>query len=100
MFDKRSAAAAELGLSGPGIASAVLIGAEDVDVHMSRLAGRFRKPSVGLDEVTLDSIGERLGDHLQPIFDTLWTAAGISEGSISFRQKGWAGYRGERNYDL
>jgi hypothetical protein len=100
MLDKCSAAAADLGLSGSGLLSAALIGAEEVDVQMSRLSGRFRKPAVGLGEVALDSIGERLGDNLHPIFDTLWAAAGISEGSISFRQGGWAGYRGERPYQL
>jgi hypothetical protein len=100
MFDKCSVAAARLGLSGPGVASAVLIGADDVDVHMGRLAGRFRKPSTWLSEVTLQAIGERVGDHLQPMFDTLWTAAGVSEGSISFGQEGWAGYLGDGAYEL
>jgi hypothetical protein len=100
MLDKCSAAAAELDLSGLGLVSAVLIGAEDVEVQMSRLAGRFRKPSVGLGEIELESIGEAVGDHMQPIFDKLWAAAGIGEGSISFSGKGWAGYRGERAYEL
>jgi hypothetical protein len=68
--------------------------------QQSRLSGRFRKPSVGLGEVTLETVGQRLGDHLQPIFDALWMGAGIAEGSMSFRQDGWAGYRGERAYEL
>ncbi|HTR85481.1 MAG TPA: hypothetical protein VMI56_13460, partial [Reyranella sp.] len=100
MFDKCSTAALKIGLSGPGIASAVLVGVDNVDVHMSRLAGRFRKPFVGLGEYAVKEIGEPLGNYLQPMFDRLWTAAGIGEGSISYREGGWAGYRGDRAYEL
>lgn len=96
LLDKCSLAAGDLGLSGKGFVSAMLIlSLIEVDVRMSRLAGRFRKPSIGLGEITLETIGQPLGDHLQPIFDTLWMGAGIAEGSMSFRQGGWAGYRGE-----
>lgn len=101
LLDKCSLAAGALGLSGKGFVSAALIlGPIEADVLMSRLSGRFRKPSVGLGEVTLEAVGQSLGDHLQPIFDALWMGAGIAEGSMSFRQDGWAGYRGERAYEL
>ena len=101
LLDKCSLAAGALGLSGKGFVSAALIlGPIEADVRMSRLSGRFRKPSVGLGEVTLETVGQRLGDHLQPIFDALWMGAGIAEGSMSFRHGGWAGYRGERAYEL
>jgi hypothetical protein len=101
LLDKCSFAAGVLGLSGKGFVSAALIlGPIEADVRMSRLSGRFRKPSVGLGEVTLETVGQRLGDHLQPIFDALWMGAGIAEGSMSFRHGGWAGYRGERAYEL
>jgi hypothetical protein len=100
MFDKCVAAMAYLGFSGPGLVSAILIGADDVDVNMGRLSGRFRKPAVWLEQVELADLADRVGDHLQPMFDHLWTAAGISAGSISYRDGEWAGYRGERPYVL
>ena len=100
MFDKCSASAAKLGLTGVGVASAVLIGVDDVDVHMGRLSGRFRKPAVALGEIALEAVGQPIGDHLQPIFDGLWAAAGIGEGSISFQQGRWMGYHGGPGYEL
>jgi hypothetical protein len=42
----------------------------------------------------------KIAAPLTPIFDALWMGAGIAEGSMSFRQDGWAGYRGERAYEL
>ena len=98
LLDKCSLAAGALGLSGKGFVSAALIlGPIEADVRMSRLSGRFRKPSSGWRS-QLETVGQRLGDHLQPIFDALWMGAGIAEGSMSFRHGGWAGYRGERAY--
>jgi hypothetical protein len=100
MFDRCAAAAVELGFSGPALATAALIGAEDVDVNMGRLSGRFRKPAVALEQIEIADIAERIGNYLQPMFDHLWTAAGISAGSISYSAGEWAGYRGERPYEL
>lgn len=100
MIDKCSSAAAVLGLSGPGLVAATLIGTTDVDVVMERSGGRFRKPSVGLGQITVQNLGDKLGDHLRPVFDRLWTAAGLPSGSYSYGGEGWAGYRGEPPYAL
>lgn len=100
MVDKCSLAAASLGLAGGGLVTATLIGAQDCDVIIKRSSGRFRKPAVSLGQVSVSEVGARLGDHLQPIFDRLWMAAGLASGSTSFQHDGWAGYRGERPYAL
>lgn len=100
MLDKCSLAAAALGLKGGGLVAGALVGAQDVDVIMGRSAGRFRKPAVGLGQVVVSNVGDRLADHLQPVFDRLWMAAGLASGSPSFQSDGWAGYRGERPYAL
>lgn len=100
MFDRCAVAALELGFSGPALASAALICDEHVDVAMGRLGGRFRKPTVFLEQVELSNLSARVGDHLHPMFDQLWTAAGISAGSISYPDGQWAGYRGEPAYAL
>jgi hypothetical protein len=100
MIDKCSQASVSLGLTGPGLVSAMVIGAQDVDVTMGRSSGRIRKPTVGLGQVVVPNFGERLADHLQPIFDRLWMAAGLANGSQSYQDGGWAGYTGARCYAL
>lgn len=100
MFDRCAAAALELGFSGPALVTAALICDEHVDVSMGRLGGRFRKPAVALEQIELPDLTERIGDHLQHMFDQLWTAAGIDAGSLSYRDGRWAGYRGEPAYAL
>jgi hypothetical protein len=56
-------------------------------------SGRLRRPYLHLGEVVIDELGSPAGDHLQPLMETLWLAAGWPTGSPSYDDNGhWTPY--------
>lgn len=82
-----------LGLSGPSLVVVSLY--ELADVHLTGRGhiGRFRQPTFSVRSTLVPDGSLKAGDHLREVFDQLWLAAGLADGSLSFSQSDeWAGY--------
>jgi hypothetical protein len=91
--DRSLELAARLNLQGPSLVGVVLYGLENVE-----LSGRFktqplRKPSLPLPVSILPAGTLKSGDYLRKAFDRLWMSAGFEDGSPSYRDDRWAGYK-------
>jgi hypothetical protein len=91
---------AELGITSPAILRVTLLGVQGVRLERSRPghALGFDRPFIMLPELHLERIAKPVGNFLRPLFDTLWRAAGWSDGSQSFQRGEWAGYGEGRIY--
>jgi hypothetical protein len=99
-LERMGAIAAGLSLAGPGIITLGLDGVEDVELARARPGGRrIRQPEVILPWAAVDDVTEPIGSALHEQLDILWQTAGWTDGSPSFSEDGWAGYRDDRNYN-
>lgn len=91
--------AAELGFDGPAVAAVSFEGIEGLELTMSRGGGRpIRERDLPFPFTVLDDLTAPAAPALQDIFDTLWQASGWRNGSPSFDQGEWEGYRNTRLY--
>lgn len=93
-IERLGAALAELGLGGPALVEICFDGVEDVMLSRSRGSGRkIGRPQIGLPVALIDDLTNRPADALHEQFDILWQTAGSADGSPSFGDGGWDGYR-------
>ena len=85
---------AALGITSPAILKVTLLGVQGVYLERSRPgpAQGFDRPFIALPEISLEPFVKPVGNSLRPMFDTLWRAAGWSDGSQSFNRGEWSGY--------
>lgn len=83
-----------LGLEGPGLIEISFDELANVDLHRGNSVGRqVRRQELYLPMVTVDDLSTPLAMHFREGFDILWQTADWREGSPSFTEAGWAGYR-------
>ena len=99
-LERMASIAAELDLAGPALISITLDGVEDVELTRARPGGRrIRRPDIYLPVARVEDLTAPVAELLHEQFDILWQTAGWADGSPSFGEGEWAGYRGERNYE-
>jgi len=90
--DHGLAMATALGLAGPFGVGVVLYGLEDVELSGQRVR-RFPVQTLDLKFSLIPAAESRAGDHMHRAFDQMWMAAGFEDGSPSYDQAQWKGYR-------
>lgn len=91
--------AGELGFDGQALISITFEGMEDVVLMRPGPGGRrMRVPDLGYAPILLRNFHQSVADSLREIFDMLWQSGGWPEGSTSYVDGAWAGYRDEENY--
>jgi len=76
---------AAFGLTGLGLESIALRGAEDVELTRSRGGrGRIRKPELFLPELRVNDLSAPMQPLLREQFNILWQASGWADRSPSF----------------
>lgn len=90
-LDRMLRFAGELGFEGGAVISIAFEGMEDVELRQGRR--KFGKPEFYLPAVTIRDISEPIASSVQEQLDILWQMAGQRDGSPSFQDGMWSGYR-------
>lgn len=93
-LERLGAALGELDLTGPTLVEISFDGIEDVILGRARGGGRkIGRPQIALPIALIDDLRGRPADALHEQFDILSQTAGWPDGSPSFGDGGWDGYR-------
>lgn len=99
-LERMASLAAGLDLTGPALVSITLDGMEDIELTRARPGGRrIRRLDIYLPLAQIDDLTAPLAEALHEQLDILWQTAGWPDGSPSFGEGEWAGYRDHRNYE-
>jgi hypothetical protein len=90
-LDRMLRFAGELGFEGGAAVSIAFEGMEDVELRQGRR--KFGRPDFGMPLVMVSDLAEPVGAAVQEALDILWQMAGQGDGSPSFRDGAWQGYR-------
>ena len=94
--ERLAAALGLVGLEGPGLIELSLDGVDDVVLQRARPGGkRIGQPWLLLARIEVADISAPLASAMHEGFDILWQSAGWRDGSPSFGEVTWSGYRRE-----
>jgi len=90
--DHGLALATALGLDGPCAVGVILYGLDDVELSGGNIR-RFPMQTLDLPLSLVPAGVTQAGDFMRRAFDRMWMAAGFDDGSPSFEETQWKGYR-------
>lgn len=92
--DRSLELAAGLGLAGPSLIGVGVYGLEDVELSSPYKTLRLTQPSIILPAAIVPEGVVKSGDYLRQTFDRLWMSSGFEDGSPSYGNERWDGYKG------